>query len=154
MIDFSIPQKYRSTTDTKRLNLALETTLHQLGINHDEAITLKITDNKSIQKLNRLYRQFDEPTDVLSFENDYVDLETGIHFLGDIVISYEKALMQAQSQNHLFQQELEMLLIHGILHLCGYDHLDEDEFLEMSQQQDAILSAINNPLLKSIYHDE
>ncbi len=152
MIDFSIPQKYRKDINTERLELAFKTSLQHLGLPMAEGITLKVTDNKTIQKLNRLHRQVDEPTDVLSFENNYIDPESGIHYFGDIVISYEKALAQAQARGAALQSELEMLLVHGTLHLCGYDHAGEDGFSEMSPLQDRILADIHNPLLGSIYH--
>jgi probable rRNA maturation factor len=152
LIDFSIPQKYRKDINTERLELAFKTSLQHLGLPMAEGITLKVTDNKTIQKLNRLHRQVNEPTDVLSFENDYIDPESGIHYLGDIVISYEKALTQAQERGASLQSELEMLLVHGTLHLCGYDHADECGFSEMSPLQDRVLTDIHNPLLGSIYH--
>jgi len=113
-------------------------------------VTLKFTDNAGIQKLNSAYRAVDEPTDVLSFENDYMDLETGLHYLGDIVISIEKAQSQALQNEHPLQQEVEMLFVHGVLHLLGYDHADEAGFAAMSQLQDEILQDVGNPLLGSI----
>jgi len=150
MIDFSSPKKYRAQVDFNRLETCLQTSLEKLGYAQDEAVTLKITDNKTIQRLNKTYRGVDAPTDVLSFENDYLDPESGVHYLGDIVISIEKAQEQAANNGHLLQQEVEMLFVHGVLHLCGYDHAEEDEYAEMSRLQDEILQALNNPLLDSI----
>jgi len=109
-----------------------------------------LTDNKTIQQLNKTYRGFDAPTDVLSFENDYLDPESGLHYLGDIVISIEKAQEQAANNGHLLQQEVEMLFVHGVLHLCGYDHAEADGYAEMSRIQDEILQTVGNPLLDSI----
>ena len=150
MIDFSSPKKYRAQVDFNRLETCLQTSLEKLGYAQDEAVTLKITDNKTIQRLNKTYRGVDAPTDVLSFENDYLDPESGVHYLGDIVISIEKAQEQAANNGHLLQQEVEMLFVHGVLHLCGYDHAEEDEYAEMSRIQDEILQTVGNPLLDSI----
>ena len=150
MIDFSSPKKYRAQVDFKRLETCLQTSLEKLGYAQDEAVTLKLTDNKTIQQLNKTYRGVDAPTDVLSFENDYLDPESGLHYLGDIVISIEKAQEQAANNGHLLQQEVEMLFVHGVLHLCGYDHAEEDEYAEMSRIQNEILQTVGNPLLDSI----
>jgi probable rRNA maturation factor len=150
MIDFSSPKKYRAQVDFNRLETCLQTSLEKLGYAQDEAVTLKITDNKTIQRLNKTYRGVDAPTDVLSFENDYLDPESGVHYLGDIVISIEKAQEQAANNGHLLQQEVEMLFVHGVLHLCGYDHAEEDEYAEMSRIQNEILQTVGNPLLDSI----
>jgi len=150
MIDFSSPKKYRAQVYLKRLETCLQTSLEKLGYAQDEAVTLKLTDNKTIQQLNKTYRGFDAPTDVLSFENDYLDPESGLHYLGDIVISIEKAQEQAANNGHLLQQEVEMLFVHGVLHLCGYDHAEADGYAEMSRIQDEILQTVGNPLLDSI----
>ena len=150
MIDFSSPKKYRAQVDFNRLETCLQTSLEKLGYAQDEAVTLKLTDNKTIHKLNKTYRGVDAPTDVLSFENDYLDPESGLHYLGDIVISIEKAQEQAANNGHLLQHEVEMLFVHGVLHLCGYDHAEEDEYAEMSRIQDEILQTVDNPLLGGI----
>ena len=150
MIDFSSPQKYRIQVDLIRLEACLQASLEKLGYAQDEAVTLKLTDNKTIQQLNKTYRGVDAPTDVLSFENDYLDPESGLHYLGDIVISIEKAQEQAANNGHLLQQEVEMLFVHGVLHLCGYDHAEADGYAEMSRIQDEILQTVGNPLLDSI----
>lgn len=150
MIDLSSAKKFRTQVDLNRLEICLHATLEKLGYAQDEAVTLKLTDNKTIQQINRTYREVDAPTDVLSFENDYLDPETGLYYLGDIVISIEKAQEQAADNGHPLQQEVEMLFVHGVLHLCGYDHTEEDEYAEMSCLQDKILKEMNNPLLGSI----
>jgi probable rRNA maturation factor len=150
MIDLSSAKKFRTQVDLNRLEICLHATLEKLGYAQDEAVTLKLTDNKTIQQINRTYREVDAPTDVLSFENDYLDPETGLYYLGDIVISIEKAQEQAADNGHPLQQEVEMLFVHGLLHLCGYDHTEEDEYAEMSCLQDEILKEMNNPLLGSI----
>jgi probable rRNA maturation factor len=150
MIDLSSAKKFRTQVDLNRLEICLHATLEKLGYKQDEAVTLKLTDNRAIHKLNKTYRNVDAPTDVLSFENDYLDPESGLHYLGDIVISIEKAQEQAADNGHPLQQEVEMLFVHGLLHLCGYDHTEKTDYAIMSSLQDEILKEVNNPLLGSI----
>ena len=97
MIDFSSPPKYQNQVDLIRLEACLQTSLEKLGYAQDEAVTLKLTDNRTIHKLNKTYRGVDAPTDVLSFENDYLDPESGLHYLGDIVISIKKLRSKLQT---------------------------------------------------------
>ena len=150
MLDFSIPRKYRALIDADRLTFAFQKSVEMLGLSPQTSAALKISDDASIRKLNKAYRGLDEATDVLSFETDFIDLETGARFIGDIVISIEKAQAQAAERGFSLQEELEMLLVHAVLHLNGYDHLEEADLEEMSSLQDEILIAIANPLLGSI----
>ena len=150
MLDFSIPRKYRALIDADRLTFAFQKSVEMLGLSPKTSAALKISDDASIRKLNKAYRGLDEATDVLSFENDFIDLETGARFIGDIVISIEKAQAQAAERGFSLQEELEMLLVHAVLHLNGYDHLEEADLEEMGNLQDEILIAIGNPLLGSI----
>ena len=150
-MELIIPVKYRKLVDASRLALVGPETLQAVGKTGSEEFTLKITDNKTIQKLNHAHRGFDEPTDVLSFENEFLDPETGNLFIGDIVISLEKAQQQSAEHGNRLQAELDMLLVHGLLHLCGMDHAEAADFQEMSRLQDVILKKIDNPLLGSIH---
>jgi len=150
MLDFSIPRKYRALIDADRLTFAFQKSVEMLGLSPQTSAALKISDDASIRKLNKAYRGLDEATDVLSFENDFIDLETGARFIGDIVISIEKAQAQAAERGFSLQEELEMLLVHAVLHLNGYDHLEEADLEEMGSLQDEILIAIANPVLGSI----
>jgi len=95
-----------------------------------------------------------EVTDVLSFENAFIDPETGETYLGDILISCETAKRQADNRGLELMDELEMLLVHGILHLAGMDHASTPEWQEMSALQDEILAQLNNPIQKSIHKPE
>ncbi len=120
-------------------------------------VSVILTDNASIRELNRDHRQIDAPTDVLSFpmlefekESDFshvedsvedcFDPETGELVLGDIIISVEKVMEQAEKYGHSRERELAFLLAHSMLHLCGYDHMDDAEREEMERRQDDILS--------------
>lgn len=123
---------------------------------YETEVSVLLTDNPSIREINREYRRIDAPTDVLSFpmlefeqESDFsraedhaedcFNPETGELLLGDIVISVEKIKEQAEKYGHSCQRELAFLVAHSMLHLCGYDHEDEDERLAMEERQRNIL---------------
>ena len=102
--------------------------------------TLSFVEADEIRELNRNFRQVDSVTDVLSFESDgEVDPETGNEYLGDIVICLEQAAKQAEQSGHSVENEIGLLEIHGLLHLLGYDHMDEDQKNEMWHYQNLYL---------------
>jgi metalloprotein, YbeY/UPF0054 family len=105
-------------------------------------ISIVVSDDEYIQTLNREYRSVDKPTDVLSFPSEEVDPESGVRYLGDIIISLPRATAQAIEANHPLVEELSMLAIHGVLHLRGYDHQNEAEKKEMWQLQAAYLQML------------
>ena len=150
MIHIYIPIKYRKLLDKKRFELAASETLLSLGLYDPLSVVVKLTNDREIQKLNNAYRRIDKTTDVLSFENEYVDPENGEHFLGDIMISVETAASQAEANGNALQHEIEMLLVHGVLHLAGHDHANKKEKEGMSALQDQVLTKIDNPLRQSI----
>ena len=102
--------------------------------------TLTFVDPESIRELNQTYRDVDAVTDVLSFESggEY-DPETGLAYLGDIVICLDQAQKQADKSGHSLEYEIGLLEIHGLLHLLGYDHADEKQRREMWSHQDKYL---------------
>jgi len=112
-------------------------------------VGVTLMDDEGIRMLNRDYRGIDEPTDVLSFsvierhekEPDifYRSGDEGPVVLGDIIISVEMAVKQAEEYGHSLQRELGFLVVHGMLHLAGYDHLDEASEAEMCRKQREIL---------------
>ena len=121
-------------------------------------VNVTFTDNDSIREINR---ELDVPTDVLSFpmvdypapadfselegENasaEYFHPETGELILGDIVISVERARMQAEEYGHSLKREICFLTAHSMLHLFGYDHIEDEERVEMEQRQEQILQAL------------
>lgn len=122
-------------------------------------INVLITDNMGIQAINQAYRNVDAPTDVLSFpmfdfepgklpENldALLDPETGLLPLGDMVISLERARAQAKDFGHSLKREIGYLTIHSILHLFGYDHMDEGPMKkQMREREEAILKIIQLP---------
>jgi probable rRNA maturation factor len=113
-------------------------------------LTLRLTDDTEIQALNAQYRHKNQPTDVLAFaalEVDSPQLPAQIQlsmplYLGDVVISVETAHRQAQQQGHSLQTELAWLASHGLLHLLGWDHPDEESLLEMLARQTTLLQIV------------
>ncbi len=151
MIDFFMPASYEAIIDRERLEQVAQTTVKSASKHKNTSLSLKITTNQAIRAYNRDYRGVDEATDVLSFPSGFDNPETGEYYLGDIIISLQTARKQAHQAKVEVHHEIEMLLVHGILHLCGFDHGDKNEFEAMSRLQDQILSKVNNPLLGSIH---
>lgn len=151
MLTIKSRQAFRKELDKKRLQKASFTAFHFLGFETEPEVTLQVTNDHTIQEFNLQYRGIDEVTDVLSFENGFTDPESGETYLGDILISFETAKRQADLRELDLMAELEMLLVHGILHLAGMDHALQTEWQEMSALQDAILTELNNPIQKSIH---
>jgi probable rRNA maturation factor len=107
-------------------------------------MTLRFTDDAEIHQLNHQYRQKDQPTDVLSFAALEDDLgmeypESEPLYLGDVIVSVETAQRQAIARNHSLKIELGWLVSHGLLHLLGWDHPDEDSLEEMLNRQAVLL---------------
>jgi probable rRNA maturation factor len=108
--------------DLAQIKRVAEEVLKALNVLQTE-LSIILANDKQIKELNRQYRKQDRPTDVLAFpmrEGSFKELNSFL--LGDVIISLETALKQANNLGHSFQQELNQLLIHGILHLLGYDH--------------------------------
>jgi probable rRNA maturation factor len=105
-------------------------------------LTIVISTDAQLQELNRQYLGVDAPTDVLSFPVGEVDPESEALYLGDILISYPRALAQAEAAGQPVQAELRLLVVHGTLHLLGYDHAEEDEKALMWKAQDEILARL------------
>ena len=126
---------------------------------YDIEVNLLITDDEGIREYNRQMRNIDKPTDVLSFpglffdepsvfyivpgeESDYMNPETGNIILGDIIISVERLLKQAEEYGHSIKREFAFLTAHSMYHLCGYDHMTEEEAKVMEEKQEAILALL------------
>lgn len=104
-------------------------------------LSLLFTGNDEIQVINKQYRGKDQPTDVISFAyHETEDFDIGPYdTLGDIVISMERVEEQAAEYNHSLKRELYYVLTHGLLHLLGYDHIEEDDKKEMRTREEEIL---------------
>lgn len=117
-------------------------------------LSLRLTDDVEIQALNHQYRQKNQPTDVLSFPTREVSfpqlpIEMQLSMpleLGDIVISVERADQQAQQQRHSLSKELAWLAAHGLLHLLGWDHPDQESLMSMLNQQETLLQMVGQKI--------
>ena len=111
-------------------------------------VSVTITNDEKIHELNLQYRNIDRPTDVLSFalrESDEPEIifdEAQPEILGDIVISIDRAKDQAIEYNHSLRREVTFLTVHGILHLLGYDHIEENDRLEMEAEQKFLMDQL------------
>lgn len=132
--------------------------IEYLDCPYETEINLTITDNAEIQQINKEFRDIDKPTDVLSFPmvdyeepfdfsiaeespGDYFNPESGELLLGDIVISTEKVISQAEEYGHGILREYCFLIVHSMLHLFGYDHIEEDDRTIMEKLQEEIMNA-------------
>lgn len=141
---------------SSNIRKCIHETLNAEGINVRCEINVLVTDDAGIQVINRESRNLDKPTDVLSFPmfqleagnppadwTDYRDPASGLVPLGDMCISLERAVTQAQEFGHSTRREVGYLTIHSMLHLLGYDHLDEGEQKrQMRSREEAIAAAI------------
>lgn len=127
---------------------------------YEAEVNVTLTDNEQIHEINNEYRSVDSPTDVLSFPmidyetpsdfegiedsvEDYFNPETGELMLGDIVISVEKVIEQAEKYGHSATRELAFLTAHSMMHLFGYDHMVPDEAIVMESKQNEVLKNLN-----------
>jgi probable rRNA maturation factor len=110
----------------------------------DSDITLRLTNDEEIRQLNLKFRKKDKPTDVLSFNYNFINPETKRHYLGDIIISVETAAIQAPKYHLSLNQELAFLTIHGTLHLLGYNHEQPNQKETMWRLQDDLFSRIKS----------
>lgn len=118
----------------------------EFKLSSETEVSLIFMDNEGIRALNREYRGKDCPTDVLSFaldEGEEIANASDLHLLGDIVISLERALEQANEYGHSLEREAGFLSAHGMLHLLGYDHNTPDEEREMLELTEEILLKLN-----------
>jgi probable rRNA maturation factor len=108
----------------------------------DVNLSVVLTDNRRLHKLNRDYLGIDAPTDVLSFPASESDPETGARYIGDILISVPYARKGAKQAGHQLESELQLLAVHGVLHLLGHDHAKPKEKARMWKAQREILTQL------------
>ncbi len=137
-----------------------DTVLDMEGCAADIEVGLTITDSEGIHELNKEFRGIDSPTDVLSFPNvsyenagdfsvllgeqlvDLLDPDTGKIMFGDIVINEDRVRSQAEDYGHSVKREFAFLVAHSMLHLCGYDHMEEEEAKVMEKKQEDVLGKL------------
>ncbi len=146
----NLQDKIDITEELKALIIkAANTVLSMEKVSDNVEVSIALVDDIYIQKLNHQYRNINAPTDVLSFAmRETVEGENSLNvyeeeLLGDVVISLERAKSQALEYGHSFQREVGFLVVHGILHLLGYDHESEEEKVVMRQKEEEILKTID-----------
>ena len=141
------------------LEKIMSTVMEMEDCPYETTVNLLITDNAGIRSYNKNYRGIDRETDVLSFPNipfthesdfssvelseaDYFDPDTGELILGDIILSVERIMDQAQEYGHSILREFAFLTAHSMFHLCGYDHMEDEAEVVMEEKQEAVLTQL------------
>ena len=157
-IDILFDEGFEDSLDEKWLREIIEAVLKAENVGDNIEMSLLITGQERIQQLNRDYRKIDKPTDVLSFamqdelspedgeDCSFISPPDGIKQLGEVIISFPQVVIQAQEHNHSVKREAAILAIHGVLHLLGYDHIEDDEANIMEAREKIILESIMGDL--------
>lgn len=133
----------------KTINQVVEACFNEEKLNNKNVyINIILTTPDYIKKINKKYRNIDKETDVLSFpifeKEEIQNINTQIkEVLGDIIISIEKVKEQAKDYGHSFTRELSYMVVHGFYHLMGYDHIEEEDKIEMRKKEENILNKLN-----------
>lgn len=147
MIYFNIHEAFEQAILPDVLENTARAVLEELS-DEDPDLTIAIEDDEQLHALNLQFLEIDAPTDVLSFPAEETDPESGNLYLGDIIISYPRATAQAESAGHPVQAELQLLVIHGMLHLLGYDHVTPELKEEMWTLQAQFLKKLDIAIKK------
>jgi probable rRNA maturation factor len=142
---FDIPPEYEERIDNLALRKNISLLLVELNISDSKAFTVAFMDDVAIQTINHQFRDVDTPTDVLSFPAEEVNPEDKTEYIGDILISMDTLERQSQEHHIAVLDELHLLVIHGLLHLLGYDHETEVQKSEMWQIQSRLLQLLHCP---------
>jgi len=146
-IEIFVEEEFRGLVDEDWARRIAQTVLKAEGVVPPYEVSLVFTDSETVKQLNRDYRGVDEPTDVLAFhmlpqkevDDSFALPPDGVTRLGEIIISYPQAVEQAREQGHPPEREMALLVIHGILHLLGYDHEEPEEESEMRERERDLL---------------
>jgi probable rRNA maturation factor len=149
MINLQVKRNIKLPVEKSTLLLAAQVTLDFGNVSGSD-VSIVIGNDEFLKKLNRKYRNVDAATDVLSFPSSELDPDTGSIYLGDVVISLPHAEAQAQAGGHPLVDELQLLVVHGILHLLGYDHLERVDKEKMQFAQDRVLYQLGVRLVSTL----
>jgi len=141
-VEVQVDPPFAAQVDPAQVQRTVREVLVQEGRAEEGEVTVVITDDERVRELNRRYRGVDLPTDVLAFggvAEGFVEAPDLPSYLGDVVISYPRVQAQAEEQRHSPAEELALLVIHGVLHLLGYDHESPEEKEIMWARQEEIL---------------
>lgn len=142
MILITVQENFRELITDHILNSAAEAVLLECEVSDSPSLLVRITDDEELKALNLQYRGINKITDVLSFPADFTDPDLESRYLGDVVIAYPRAEEQAQKRGHFVESEIQLLVVHGVLHLLGYDHGDNKDKEEMWSLQSRILDKL------------
>jgi probable rRNA maturation factor len=146
-IEVSVEEEFRGLVNRGWVKKMVLQVLKAEGVSSPYEVSLVFTDSETVRELNRDYRGVDAPTDVLAFyvlprkggDDSFILPPDGVTRLGEVIISYPQAVEQAKEQGHSTQRELALLIVHGILHLLGYDHAEPDEESKMRERERGLL---------------
>lgn len=141
MIHILVSDDYENLVDQEKLVKAATAVLQHEGEPIESDLSIAIDDDARLHELNSQFLGIDAPTDVLSFPSgeEEPDPETGNVYLGDIILSYPRAAEQAGQAGHTPMDEIQLLVVHGVLHLLGHDHAEPEEKSHMWAAQEEIL---------------
>ncbi|MCE4956148.1 rRNA maturation RNase YbeY [Macrococcoides caseolyticum] len=145
-VDFIDDNNLIKSEHLEALESLLQFAADEEGITEDAEVAVSFVDEEEIQQINKTYRNKDSVTDVISFaleegEDEDFEMPDAPRVLGDIIICVKRAIEQAEEYGHSFERELGFLSVHGLLHLLGYDHMNEADEKKMFGRQDEILNA-------------
>lgn len=146
-VEIFVEKEFREVVDIDWINKIVQQTLKAEGLAPPYEVSMVFTSSEVVRQLNRDYRGLNEPTDVLAFymlpqkgtDSSFVLPPDGVARLGEVIISYPQAAEQAREQGHSSKRELALLVIHGILHLLGYDHEEPEEESKMREKERELL---------------
>lgn len=146
-VEIFVEEKFRGAMDVGWAKKIVRQILKAEGVAPPYEVSLVFTDSETVQQLNRDYRGVDEPTDVLAFymlaqkgaDSSFALPPDGVTRPGEVIISYPQAIEQAREQGHSTERELALLIVHGILHLLGYDHEEAEEESKMRARERELL---------------
>ena len=147
MVDVLIRPKFEQDVKAEDVHHIALAVLQAEAASLEATLSIVITDDAEIRSLNRQFRGVDAPTDVLAFADEptepaFVAAPDEPPYLGDVIVSLPRARVQAATLGHPTEAEVRLLIVHGVLHLLGYDHATPDEEARMWARQDAILSTL------------
>ncbi len=142
MVNVQIASQFEEFLPSEEIVTTAEAVLNQYAEESGLDLTIVIDTDETIQQLNRDYLGIDSPTDVLSFYAHEFDPDTGTIYLGDVILSYPRAEAQAAKAGHVTRAEVLLLVIHGTLHLLGFDHAAPEQKAAMWAAQQHLLEKI------------
>jgi len=146
VIEVQIDEQFQSQVHTESLHSAALSTLAHQHMEEPGELAIVVTNDDVLRELNRRHRDVDAPTDVLAFPDEtrgpFVVAPDLPRYLGDVIISFPRAKVQAAGAGHSVHAELQLLVVHGVLHLLGYDDTTEEQRAEMWNVQSQILHSM------------